>query len=201
MSGEDQIPIVGHRVEKASNLSRQSAPNNTAEKMIQSFSFTPPTSKLQFDPEKNKVAISKGKDHGTIWNHLQMFFVARAMPPKISMEPENHRFGGENHLPNLRFWVACQSSGVYVSFYGVHRQTERERESTLWLKTNINLCRSKKGSQDFSKFWDLCWIFKSFQKPVRQGNLEDASWTMLVMLDQFAAWMSQEVSKWLVSGL
>ena len=27
--------------------------------------------------------------------------------PKTNMEPENHLFEKENHLPNLHFWVPC----------------------------------------------------------------------------------------------
>ena len=28
-------------------------------------------------------------------------------PPKTNMEPENHPFRKEKHLPNLHFWVPC----------------------------------------------------------------------------------------------
>ena len=56
-------------------------------------------------PEVTRATyISKGKEFmATIWNHLQMFFFARA---KINLEnqhgTENHRIGGENPSePNL----------------------------------------------------------------------------------------------------
>ena len=34
-------------------------------------------------------------------------------PPKTNMEPENHMFEKEIHLPNLHFWVPCEFSGEY----------------------------------------------------------------------------------------
>ena len=33
---------------------------------------------------------------------------------KINMEPENHAFKKENHLPNLHFWAPCCFSRVYI---------------------------------------------------------------------------------------
>ena len=38
-------------------------------------------------------------------------------PWKINMEPSNHPFRKENDLPNLHFYVPCESSGVYIFFW------------------------------------------------------------------------------------
>ena len=40
-------------------------------------------------------------------------------PWKINMEAKNHPFEKENHLPNHRFQVPCESSRVYDSYWGV----------------------------------------------------------------------------------
>ena len=46
---------------------------------------------------------------------LQKHHESEVTPLKVNMEPKNHLFETENHLPNHHFQVPCQSSRVYFA--------------------------------------------------------------------------------------
>ena len=46
---------------------------------------------------------------------LQKHHESEVTPLKVNMEPKNHLFETENHLPNHHFQVSCQSSRVYFA--------------------------------------------------------------------------------------
>ena len=53
-------------------------------------------------------------------------FAFRNTPWKINMEPKNHLFEKENHLPNLHYYVPCESSGVYINMSIVKFQDAKD---------------------------------------------------------------------------
>ena len=44
---------------------------------------------------------------GSMYLYIDSKYSVRPIWSIINMEPENHLFEKENHLPNLHFWVPC----------------------------------------------------------------------------------------------
>ena len=59
---------------------------------------------LRYFPWKGEVFFL---ERFGMFGYMVRFPIFCVTPWKINMEPENHLFEKENHLPNLNFWVPC----------------------------------------------------------------------------------------------